>query len=167
MRRVLIIGNSGAGKSTLARRLGEKLGLPVIHLDVLFWKPGWVESEREDYRRRVLAALEAPEWICDGNFTSTFGLRMALSDTIVWIDQPPLLCLFRAIWRAITYRKGGRPDMAEGCTEKIDFQFYGFILTYNRKVQPLLEAALAEHGAHARVVRLRSDREIARFLADA
>jgi adenylate kinase family enzyme len=167
VRRVLIIGNSGGGKSTLARRLGQKLGLPVIHLDVLFWKPGWVESDRDDYRRRVLAALEAPEWICDGNFTSTFGLRMALSDTIVWIDQPRLLCLIRAIWRAVTYRDGGRPDMAEGCREKIDFEFYSFIWTYDRKVRPLLEAALAEHGAHAQIVRLRSDREIADFLAQA
>jgi adenylate kinase family enzyme len=167
VRRVLIIGNSGGGKSTLARRLGAKLGLPVIHLDVLFWKPGWVESEDDDYRRRVMAALEAPEWICDGNFPGTYGVRMARSDTIVWIDQPPLLCLARAIWRMLIYRRGGRPDMAAGCDEKIDFAFYGFILTYNRKVKPRLEAALAAHGAHARVVRLRNDRDIARFLAEA
>ena len=126
-----------------------------------------MESDRDDYRRRVLAALEAPEWICDGNFTSTFAIRMALSDTIVWIDQPRLLCLLRAIWRAITYRDGGRPDMAEGCREKIDFEFYRFIWTYDAKVKPKLEAALREHGAHARQAHLRSDRDIACFLADA
>ena len=122
MRRILVIGNSGGGKSTLARRLGEKLGLPVIHLDVLFWKPGWVESERDDYLARVMAALAAPAWICDGQFTASFHLRMPLADTIVWIDQPPALCLVRAIWRAVTYRDGGRPDMADGCTEKVDFE---------------------------------------------
>jgi adenylate kinase family enzyme len=167
MRRILIVGNSGGGKSTLARRLGEKLGLPVIHLDVLFWKPGWVESDRDDYRARVIQALAAPSWICDGNFTSTFGMRMALSDTIVWIDQPRWLCLFRAIWRAITYRDGGRPDMAEGCREKIDFAFYHFIWTYDARVKPKLLAALAEHGVHARLAHLRSDRDIAAFLAQA
>ncbi|MBL8554273.1 MAG: hypothetical protein JNL41_08345 [Phenylobacterium sp.] len=167
MRRILIVGNSGGGKSTLARRLGEKLGLPVVHLDVLFWKPGWVESDRDEYRAKVVAALAAPDWICDGNFTSTFGLRMSLSDTIIWIDRPRWLCLFRAIRRAVTYRRGGRPDMAEGCDEKIDFDFYGFILTYDRKVRPKLEAALAEHGGHARLVRLTTDRETAAFLAQA
>ena len=167
MRRILVIGNSGGGKSTLARNLGEKLGLPVIHLDVLFWKPGWVERDRDEYRASVVEALAAPEWICDGNFTSTFGMRMALSDTIIWIDRSRFLCLFRAIKRAITYAGGGRPDMTEGCDEKIDFEFYRFILTYDRKVRPKLEQALAEHGAHARLVRLTSDREVAAFLAQA
>ena len=167
MRRILVIGNSGGGKSTLARRLGEKLGLPVIHLDVLFWKPGWVESDRDDYLTRVMAALAVPVWICDGQFTSSFHLRMPMADTIVWIDQPRALCLIRAIWRAVTYRGGGRPDMAEGCQEKIDLEFYRYIWTFNREKAPELEAALTTHGAHARIFRLKSDREIARFLAQA
>lgn len=165
MRRVAIIGNSGGGKSTLARRLGEALGLPVIHLDVLYWKPGWRESDDDAFAARQAEALAGDSWICDGNFTGTQPLRMARADTIVWIDLPPLLCLWRAIHRMITYRRGGRPDMAEGCDEKLDLAFYAFILTFNRKVRPRIEAALAAHGAHARVVRLRSDREVAAFLA--
>jgi adenylate kinase family enzyme len=167
MRRVLIIGNSGGGKSTLARRLGDKLGLPVIHLDVLFWKPGWVESDDEEFRSRIAAALAAPAWVCDGNFGGSWDLRMPLADTIVWIDQPAWLCLIRAVGRVFEYRDGTRPDMAEGCREKIDFKFYHFILTYDRKVRPKLEAALAHHGAHARILRLTSDREVEAFVAEA
>lgn len=167
MKRVLIIGNSGGGKSTLARRLGAKLGLPVIHLDVLFWKPGWVESDDAEFRHSVAEALRAPTWIIDGNFGSTWDLRMPLADTIVWIDQPRLVCLARAILRMVTYRGGGRLDMAQGCNEAVDLKFYHFIWTYNRKVRPRLEAALATHGAHATVVHLRHDREIADFLAGA
>ena len=167
MRRVLVIGNSGGGKSTLARKLGEKLGLAVVHLDVLFWKPGWVESDRDEYLTRVMAALAAPAWICDGQFTSSFHLRMPMADTIVWIDQPPVLCLVRAIWRAATYREGGRPDMADGCREKVDFEFYRYIWTFNREKKPEIETALATCGAHARLFRLTSDREIAGFLAQA
>ena len=167
MRRVLIIGNSGGGKSTLARRLGEKLGLPVIHLDVLFWKPGWTESDDDEFRARVAEALAHPAWVCDGNFGGSWDLRMPLADTIVWIDQPPWLCLFRAIWRVVQYRDATRPDMAEGCREGVDLKFYHFILTYDGKVRPRLEAALTEHGAHARIVRLRNDREIDAFVAQA
>lgn len=165
MQRVLVIGNSGGGKSTLARALGEKLGLPVIHLDVLFWKPGWVESAPHDFRAAQAQVLAGPAWICDGDFGSHFDLRMPLADTIIWIDQPPWLCLIRVIRRALTYPAGGRPDMAEGCGETIDLAFYRYVLTWNRARRPRLEAALARHGAHARLVRLRSDREIAAFLA--
>jgi adenylate kinase family enzyme len=165
MRRILVIGNSGGGKSTLARKLGEKLRLPVVHLDVLFWKPDWVESRDDEFRARTAQALSGPEWVCDGNFGGSFDLRMPLADTIVWIDQPPWLCLIRAMRRIVTGRIHGRPDMAEGCQESVDFAFYGFILTYNRQQQPRLQAALAQYGAHARVVRLRSDREIGDFLA--
>lgn len=167
MRRVLIIGNSGGGKSTLARRLGAKLGLPVIHLDVLFWKPGWIESDDDEFRARTAVALDAPAWVCDGNFDGSWDLRMPLADTIVWIDQPAWLCLVRAIWRVVEHRDGTRPDMAEGCRESVDFKFYHFIWTFGRKVRPKLEAALAEHGAHARVVRLKNDRQVADFLAQA
>ena len=166
MRRILIVGNSGGGKSTLARRLGEKLSLPVIHLDVIFWKPGWVEIGDEAFRLEAARALQGPEWICDGNFSGTWDLRMPLADTIVWLDQPRLLCLFRAVMRVVTYRgRRTRPDMAEGCDEKFDPKFYGYIWSYDAKVAPRLEAALAQYGRHARVVRLKNDRAIAAFVA--
>ena len=168
MRRILIVGNSGGGKSTLARRLGEKLSLPVIHLDLIFWKPGWVEIGDDTFRVEVERALQAPAWICDGNFSGTWDLRMPLADTIVWLDQPRLLCVFRAVMRVVTYRgRRNRPDMAEGCDEKFDPKFYRYIWGYDAKVAPRLEAALAQYGRHARVLRLRSDREIAAFLAGA
>ena len=165
MQRILIVGNSGGGKSTLALRLGETLGLPVVHLDVLFWKPGWVERDDDEFRARVAEALAAPSWIMDGNFGGTWDLRMPAADIIVWIDQPQLVCLFRAISRVVTYRNGGRSDLAEGCPEKFDPAFYRFIWTYNAKVRPRLEAALATHGANARIVRLRSDATIEAFVA--
>lgn len=167
MRRVLIIGNSGAGKSTLARRLGETLGLPVVHLDVLFWKPGWTARDDKEFNARIVEYQAGEAWISDGNFGGSWHLRMPAADTIIWLDPPPWLCLARAIWRVAQYRNGTRPDMAAGCREAIDLKFYRFILTYNRKVRPRLERALAEHGGHARIVRLRSDREIDAFLAQA
>jgi adenylate kinase family enzyme len=167
MKRILIIGNSGGGKSTLARRLGGKLGVPVIHLDVLFWKPGWVEREDEEFRTAVARALQQPNWVCDGDFSSSLDLRAPMADTIVWIDQPRWLCLTRVIWRIVKYRHGDRPDMTEGCGETFDLQFYSYIWNWNRTRRARLEAALTTYGGHARLVHLRSDREIAAFLAQA
>lgn len=167
MRRILIVGNSGSGKSTLARRLGDKLGFPVIHLDRLFWKSGWIESDDDVFRNMMAEALAAQAWVCDGDFGSSLDVRAPLADTVIWIDQPPWLCVLRAIWRIVQYRRGGRPDMTEGCDEHLDLKFYGYILGWNRTRLPRLQSALAEHGAQARLVRLRSDREIAAFLAEA
>jgi adenylate kinase family enzyme len=166
MRRILIVGNSGGGKSTLARRLGEKLALPVIHLDVLFWKPDWVEAQKDAFRADVRIALEAKAWVCDGNFAETLDIRLPRADTVVWIQQPPLLCLARAIWRVATYRgRHTRPDMAAGCDERFDPAFYRYIWDFDAKTAPRIEAALAKGAHNARVVRLRSNREIAAFLA--
>lgn len=167
MKRILIVGNSGGGKSTLARRLGQKLGVPVVHLDLLFWKAGWTESADVEFRSNVARALQQPAWVCDGDFSSSLDLRAPLADTIIWIDQSRWLCLFRAVWRLVQYRHGDRPDMAEGCRETVDLRFYSYIWHWNRDRRARLEAAMATHGAHARIVRLRSDREITAFLATA
>ena len=71
MERIIIIGCGGAGKSTLARKLGEVLDLPVVHLDKLFWKPGWVETSREEFDALLAMELAKDKWIMDGNFNRT------------------------------------------------------------------------------------------------
>ena len=77
MERIVIIGCGGSGKSTLARRLGELLNLPVVHLDKLYWHPGWVESTDEEFDAKLAAELEKPQWIMDGNFDRTMQMRLA------------------------------------------------------------------------------------------
>lgn len=67
MQRIVILGNAGSGKSTLARAIGERLGLPVVHLDTLFWEPNWVETDAEQFRTRVREAVASDTWVCEGN----------------------------------------------------------------------------------------------------
>jgi adenylate kinase family enzyme len=45
-RRVIVTGLAGSGKSTFSLALAVKTGLPVIHLDLHFWQPGWVAVRR-------------------------------------------------------------------------------------------------------------------------
>jgi adenylate kinase family enzyme len=164
MQRIAIVGCSGGGKSTLARALGERLGLPVIHLDALFWKPGWVESEREVFRQAVEAAVAAPRWVCEGNFTGASAARLARADTIVWLERPRLTCLWRAFRRAVSGLGRARADLAPGCPERIDLGFYAYIWTWNRITRPKMAAAIARHGAGAAVVRLADDRAVRAWL---
>jgi adenylate kinase family enzyme len=164
MKRILVIGCSGGGKSTLARKLGEKLSLPVVHLDVLFWKPGWVESSYEEFRPKIAAAVAEDRWIVDGNFSRTFDIRLPRADTVIWVDQPRRVCLWRAFRRTLMQFGRNRADLAPGCPEKFDPGFYRFIWNFKRTHDAMMEEALARDASHAQVFRLRSDAEISAFL---
>ncbi|HLZ85256.1 MAG TPA: hypothetical protein VKQ54_16955 [Caulobacteraceae bacterium] len=164
MQRIAIVGCSGGGKSTLARAVGAALGLPVVHLDALFWRPGWVESAPEPFRAAVDAALAGDRWVSDGVFTSVAHINLARADTIVWLERPIPLCLWRAFWRALTSLGRTRADLAPGCPERIDLAFYHYILTWNRAPRARLQDAIDLFGRHARLIRLRDDREIASWM---
>ena len=164
MDRIAIVGCSGGGKSSLARKLAAKLGLPVVHLDVIFWLPGWKESDEASFRARLEAALEGERWITDGNFSRVADLHFAGAQMIVWLDQPRALCVCRALGRAIRERGLTRADMAEGCAERIDLGFLRYIWRWNIDTRPKIEEAIARHAPTTPVVRLRSDREIADWL---
>ena len=86
MERIVIIGCGGAGKSTLARQLGEKLRIPVVHLDKLFWRPGWVQVPKEEFDALLRAELAKEKWIMDGNFDRTIPERLARCDTVIYLD---------------------------------------------------------------------------------
>lgn len=166
MKRVLVIGSSGAGKSTFARRLGERTGLKVIHLDRLFWKPNWVETADKDEWKAVLEkALAGEAWIADGNYSGTMEMRLEKCDTVIFLDLPPALCVYRILKRLALYRKGSRPDMADGCDEKFDWEFIKWTWNYPSRSKPKVEALLKRFENEKRIIRLKSGREVENFLA--
>lgn len=166
MERVVVIGSGGAGKSTFARRLGHATGIPVIHLDSLFWKPNWVPTPREEWANTVAELVGRDRWIMDGNFGGTREMRVRASDTVILLDIPRLICIYRVIKRAITYRGKNRPDMAAGCNEKIDREFAGWIWNFRKRSRGRILEEMKEFP-EKRFVILRSSREADRFLEEA
>ena len=165
MQRILVLGPSGSGKSTLARKLGAITGLPVVHLDQLYWEPGWVQAPKDVYLERLRQALAQDRWIIDGNNSSTLDLRLPRADRIILLDRSRLACLARVALRVATTWGVVRADMAAGCPEKFDFEFLKYIWTFPTRHWPKTLSAIDRHGAGDRTITLRSDAETAAFLA--
>jgi len=138
MKRVAVIGCCGAGKSTFSRRLQEITGLPVHHLDRLLWRPGWVQTPSEEFRASCRAVYAEPEWIVDGNYTSTLEERLARADTVVFLDYSTALCFGRVLRRTWRGRGTNRPDVADGCIERFDREFLLYVLRFRTRMRPRL-----------------------------
>ena len=161
--RIMIIGSGGSGKSTLARQLGERLKLPVIHLDKEFWNSGWVETPCEEWREKQSTLFDGEAWIADGNYIGGMDLRLERADTAIFLDFGRLVCICSVIKRRLKNRGKTRPDMAEGCPEKIDFEFLKWIWQFPKKTRPdILKNMTKYTGVDWMVVRNR--REIKRCL---
>ncbi len=163
LNRIAVIGCPGSGKSTLARILGERLAVPVVHLDRLFWRPGWVESSHATFVEKVRDAVSGERWVLDGNFGSTQHIVLSAADTIVWLDLPRGTCLWRVMKRLCTYFGRTRPDLPEGCPEKLDFEFLEYILTFHKHARPGIIARLKTCRADQRLIVLNEPADVVRF----
>jgi len=144
MERVLITGNSGAGKTTLSKIIATKYELPIIHLDNEFWQPGWKTPDMDWWRTKVEELSAGQRWVMEGNFASTFDIRFPRATTLIHFDFPGLFCIYRCIKRRIQVGSRVRSDMAPGCSERFDFNFYKYVWSYPKKHSPIVYAEAAK-----------------------
>lgn len=167
MKRILILGSGGAGKSTFARQLAAVLKIELIHLDALYWLPGWREPSKEDWRKLVAETVKQDSWIMDGNYSGSIDIRLPACDTVIFLDAPRLLCIWRVLKRRVMFAKNGRPDMAKGCPEKLDWKFMLYLWGYPTKAKPRIKKLIDMHGEGKKIIWLKSQEERNRFLAEA
>lgn len=163
MERVMIIGCGGAGKSTLARQLGEKTGLPVVHLDKLFWHPGWVESTKDEIDEKIMAVMAEPRWIMDGNYNRTLPMRLKYCDTVIYLDFSRWACLLGVAKRILTTYGQVRPDMGEGCPERFDLEFLQWVWNFNKSKRDQYYRLLTQHP-DKKIYILKNRRAVKEFL---
>jgi adenylate kinase family enzyme len=165
MKKVLVIGAGGAGKSTFARRLGQLLDIEVVHLDSLYWRAGWVETPKAEWAETVAELVRRDAWIMDGNYSGTFDLRLKACDTLIFMDMPRRVCLWRVLKRFIAYRHRTRPDMAAGCPEQLNWEFILWVWNYPKRRRPNILKWMRENAGRKQLIRLRSPAEAERYLA--
>src|SRR5437773_11076868 len=165
MKRVLVIGPGGAGKSTFARRLAERTGLPLIHLDRLYWRRGWQPTPEEEWRAKVQEIARGETWIMDGNYGGTLDLRLEACDTVVFLDVSRIVCLWRVLKRQVRHFRQARPELPPSCRERLSWAFLMWIWTYPSRRRGDVLRRLAAVAQRKRVVILRSSPAIDTFLA--
>ena len=159
---------AGAGKSTFSRALSAKTGLPLIYLDLHFWKPGWVAPQEDEWREKQRGLLAGEEWIADGNYQRSLDLRLERADTVVFLDTPWWTCARRAFIRGIRRPVGFQaPD---GCDDsrwrqlRDEWRVVWRIWRRRRSERERELAILSRHGKHVALYRLRSKRSVDAFL---
>jgi len=165
----MVIGvSAGVGKSTFAQKLGEILTINVYHLDAIYWKPNWVEATFDEFLGAQQTIVnQQSQWIIEGNYTGTFEIRAKDADTIIYLELPLYVCLYRVVKRWLQNIGRTRPDMGEGCKEKLDWKFIKFIYsTYyprKRKMHERFQSFKAS-GTTKEIIILKSKQEIKSYL---
>ena len=131
--KIAVIGYSGSGKSTMARQLGSIYEIPVLHLDKVHFLTSWQERDDEEAKEMTAAFMENKAWVIDGNYSRFHSERRFLeADKIIFFNFNRLTCLFWAYNRYRTYKGKTREDMADGCNEKLDYEFIKWLLIDGR-----------------------------------
>ena len=163
MKRIIIIGCPGSGKTRLARMLQEKLDLPLVHLDRLWWTKGWENVSMEEFDERLSRALALDSWIIDGNYSRTMEVRLQKCDTIIYLDYSRWVCLCGMFQRVLGNYGKVRPDLPEGCPERFDWEFVKFIWNFNKNNRVRNYTWIAK-AKHAKAIVLKNRKEVAAFL---
>lgn len=163
MQKILIIGSNGAGKSTFSYALAEKLNLPLIHIDQIYWRGRWDVTPRDEFERAIVQEAQKEKWIIEGNNIKSLEQRLPYADTVFWFEFPPLFCIFNIFKREWRYRGKVRPDMPDECVSKLRFSFLRYAFRFNKNNRTRIEELLS-HYTHVKVIRFTGRGQVKKYL---
>ncbi len=159
MKRVLVIGPSGAGKSEFSRRLREKTGLPLFHLDNVWWKEDKTHITREEFDVKLAELISKDEWILDGDYSRTYEVRFKAADTVFFLDYPLEVCL-----AGVSSRIGTKREDIPWVEDEFDPEFKEWIINWRESKLPLITALFEKYKAEKNIIIFKSRSEADNFL---
>lgn len=164
MKRVMIVGQPGAGKSWLAREIGARTGLPVHHMDMIHWQPGWIERAKPEKIAMAQAVEATDRWVFEGGLSSTYDTRLARADTLIVLIVPLHLRSWRIFTRTLRDWGQSRPDLPENCPERFSLEFWSYIWRTRHSGSHRILTLASKAGPEKQVHILRNRRDVARYL---
>lgn len=161
MERVVIVGPGGSGKSVLARRLGRAWGLPVRHLDAVFWGPGWQPTPPEVWQGVVEGLASGERWIIEGGYAEVLDVVLPRTQLAVVLDLPRRVTIRRIVLRPLRWRNRGKADLPRGMHHVVDRENLGWAWHWPDRDRARVLAAL--DGFPGQTVVLRSPADVRRW----
>ncbi len=158
---MVIVGCGGSGKTHLANQLGGLLGLPLTHLDAIYYYDDWNPLPAEEFQAIQQRLVAGPRWLIEGNYAGTLPIRLAAADTVVFLDLPAITCISGVLQRRWRYLGGQHRD---GVYDRITWGFLRYIWTYRAQMRPRVRELIAEHGDQVELITLTSRRQATRYL---
>ena len=160
MKKVLVIGCPGSGKSTFSSRLSEASDLPVIHLDSLYWKPGWISCSNQEFDEILKDLLLQETYIMDGNYSRTIDFRISFVDTVFFFDFSRYLCLYRVVKRRTLRNDKTSEYRGKDCSESIDYKFMKSVWNFRKNQRMQVIEILEKYEGSKNIVVFRKSKEV-------
>ena len=138
--RILVLGCPGSGKSSFAKKLQTCTGLPLTHLDNIWWRPDRTHISREAFDRELETIMCGPCWILDGNYSRTYETRIRACDTVIFLDYDKETCM-----QGITERVGKPRDDMPWVEDALDPELVQLVQDYETENRPRVYALLAQY----------------------
>ncbi len=164
LNKIVIIGCCGAGKTYLSQALSKQLKIPVYHLDTIYWKPNWVESDMQDFQLKQDKIIAKSQWIIDGNYSKTMDARLQKADTVIFLDLPTLVCLKSIVSRYLKFRNKTRPDMGGDNKEQLTLEFLHYAFSFRRTHRPKIIEKLSTSDQSKSIIFLNSRSKVNEFI---
>jgi adenylate kinase family enzyme len=173
MKRIVVIGTSGSGKTTLARQIAARLAIPHVELDALNWEANWQQASNDVFRQRVTDAVSGDTWVVDGNYGKSRDIVWPRADTVVWLDFPLYVNLWRIFWRGIR-RSVSREDLwGTGNRETLrrhlftrESLIWWVLQTHRRRRRENPVLFRQSQHAHLKVIHLKSSHDMESWLSN-